>query len=46
MKQDDVGMTVIAVIEPNNNHTLTQTRVRGESYLELDNISNDIDSIN
>ena len=39
-------MTVVAVIEPNNNHVLTQTRVRGEYYLELDNIINDINSIN
>lgn len=46
MKQDDVGMTIFVVIEPNNNHVLTQTKVRREYYLELNNIINDINSIN
>jgi hypothetical protein len=45
VKQDDVGMTVVTGIKPNNNHVLTQTRVCREYYLELDNIINDINSI-
>ena len=39
MNQDDVGMTVVIVFEPNNNHALTQSGVRGESPIEPDGAS-------